>query len=93
MSQNYFTILFLIRKSKSLRMGETQIYMRIKVNGRRSEMKINRTINPDMWNPTKGCAVDRDSKSKEINMFLETMRSKVLRIHRELVQDESMKAG
>ena len=34
MSQNYFTILFLIRKSKSLRMGETQIYMRITVNGR-----------------------------------------------------------
>ena len=53
MEKNYFTILFLIWKTKSLRMGDTQIYLRITVDGRRSEMKINRTINPYMWKEKK----------------------------------------
>ena len=87
MQRNYFTILFLIKKSKLLKNGEAPICMRITVNGQRAEIQIKRSVDISKWNSQKECAIGKERKSMELNHYLDTVRMKVLQIHRELEQD------
>ena len=87
MQRNYFTILFFIKKSKLLKNGEAPICMRITVNGQRAEIQIKRSVDISKWNSQKECAIGKERKSMELNHYLDTVRMKVLQIHRELEQD------
>ena len=87
MQRNYFTVLFFLKKSKLLKNGEAPICMRITVNGKRAEVQIKRSVEVDKWNSGKECAIGKDRKHMELNHYLETVRTKVLQIHRELEQD------
>ena len=87
MQRNYFTVLFFLKKSKLLKNGEAPICMRITVNGKRAEIQIKRSIEVEKWNSGKECAIGKDRKHMELNHYLETVRTKVLQIHRELEQD------
>jgi site-specific recombinase len=87
MERNYFSILFFIKKTKLLKNGEAPICLRITVNGKRAEIQIKRSVEVKKWNNTKECAIGKDSKTLELNHYLETVRTRVLRIHRELEQD------
>lgn len=87
MERNYFSILFFIKKTKLLKNGEAPICLRITVNGKRAEVQIKRSIEVNKWNSNKECSTGKDSKAMELNHYLETVRTKILRIHRELEQD------
>ena len=87
MQRNYFTILFFIKKSKLLKNGEAPICMRITVNGQRAEIQIKRSVEVSKWNSQKECTAGKDRKAIELNHYLDTVRTKVLKIHRELEQD------
>lgn len=87
MQRNYFTVLFFLKKSKLLKNGEAPICMRITVNGKRAEIQIKRSVEIEKWNSGKECAIGKDRKHMELNHYLETVRTKVLQIHRELEQD------
>lgn len=87
MERNYFSILFFIKKTKLLKNGEAPICLRITVNGKRAEVQIKRSIEASKWNNKKECATGKDNKSLELNHYLETVRTQILRIHRELEQD------
>ena len=87
MQRNYFTVLFFLKKSKLLKNGEAPIYMRITINGKRAEVQIKRSIDVTKWNTQKECAIGREKKYQEINHYLDTIRTKILQIHRELEQD------
>lgn len=88
MERNYFSILFFIRKTKLLKNGEAPICLRITVNGRRAEVQIKRSVEVSKWNSSKECAIGKNNKSLELNHYLETIRTKILKIHRELEQDD-----
>lgn len=87
MDRNYFSILFFIKKSKLLKNGEAPICLRITINGQRAEVQIKRSVEVSLWNSNKECAIGKERKHQELNHYLETVRTKVLRIHRELEQD------
>ena len=87
MQRNYFTVLFFLKKSKLLKNGEAPICMRITINGKRAEVQIKRSIDVTKWNTQKECAIGREKKYQEINHYLDTIRTKILQIHRELEQD------
>lgn len=87
MQRNYFTVLFFLKKSKLLKNGEAPICMRITINGKRAEIQIKRGINVAKWNAQKECAIGKERKYQEINHYLDTIRTKILQIHRELEQD------
>lgn len=87
MDRNYFSILFFIKKSKLLKTGEAPICLRITINGQRAEIQIKRSIEISQWNSNKECAIGKERKHQELNHYLETVRTKVLCIHRELEQD------
>ena len=85
--RSYFTVLFFVKKSKPLKNGEVPICMRITVNGKRAEVQIRRSVEAECWNAQKECAIGKDRKHMELNHYLETVRTRVLQIHRELEQD------
>ena len=87
MERNYFSILFFITRTKLLKNGEAPICLRITVNGKRAEVQIKRSVEVNKWNNQKECAIGRDNKTLELNHYLETVRTKILRIHRQLEQD------
>ena len=87
MQRNYFSILFFIKKIKLLKNGEAPICLRNTVNGKRAEVQIKRSIEVSRWNAKKECANGKERKYQELNHYLETVRTKVLQIHRQLEQD------
>lgn len=87
MQRNYFSILFFIKKTKLLKNGEAPICLRITVNGKRAEVQVKRSIETTKWNSKKECANGKERKYQELNHYLETVRTKVLQIHRQLEQD------
>lgn len=88
MQRNYFSILFFIRRTRLLKNGEAPIGLRITVNGQRAEMQIKRSIAEERWNASKGCVTGKDRKALELNQYLESVRTKIYQIHRELLQDD-----
>ena len=85
--RNTLSILFIIKKSKLLKNGEAPICMRITVNKRVAEVMIKRSIPVDLWNQKKECSKGKDRVATELNHYINTVRAKILHIHRELEID------
>ena len=85
--RNTLSVLFIIKKAKLLKNGEAPICMRITVNKRVAEVMIKRSIPVDLWNQKKECSKGKDRVAAELNHYINTVRAKVLQIHRELEID------
>ena len=85
--RNTLSVLFIIKKSKLLKNGEAPICMRITVNKRVAEVMIKRSIPVDLWNQKKECSKGKDRAATELNHYINTVRAKILQIHRELEID------
>ncbi|WP_029328422.1 site-specific integrase [Bacteroides sp. 14(A)] len=85
--RNTLSVLFIIKKSKLLKNGEVPICMRITVNKRVAEVMIKRSIPVDLWNQKKECSKGKDRVATELNHYINTVRAKILQIHRELEID------
>lgn len=85
--RNTLSVLFIIKKSKLLKNGEAPVCMRITVNKRVAEVMIKRSIPVDLWNQKKECSKGKDRVAIELNHYINTVRAKVLQIHRELEID------
>jgi len=89
MKRKTFSILFFIKRTKLLKNGEAPIFLRITVDGLRSETSILRSISPTQWNEKKGCANPVNSKNKELNHYLEHVRYKLYEVQKNL-EDENI---
>lgn len=85
--RNTLSVLFIIKKAKLLKNGEAPICMRITVNKRVAEVMIKRSIPVDLWNQKKECSKGKDRVAIELNHYINTVRAKILQIHRELEID------
>ncbi|MFO7616367.1 MAG: site-specific integrase, partial [Bacteroidales bacterium] len=92
-----FTIQFFIRTSRLLRNGEASISLRITVQNLRAEQAINRSVNPDQWDPIRGQSVAKTADGRALNHYLEHIRNRVydaqvaLENRREQVTAESLR--
>jgi len=82
-----FNLLFFIRKAKLLKNGEAPIFLRITVNRQRAEIGIKRSVHPEQWNQAKECTTTKGRIGAEINHYLETVKARILQIHREMEID------
>ncbi len=82
-----FNVNFLLRKHKMLKNGEAPICMRISVNCHAVDISIKRSVAVDSWNQTRECCTSTGKVGKELNRYIDTMRAKILQIHRELEID------
>ena len=85
--KNTFNVLFIARTHKLLRNGEAPICMRITVSKQIVDIAIKRSVKVEQWNQSRECCVSNGKMGREINSYIDTMRAKVLQVHRELEID------
>lgn len=77
--------MFFIRRTKLRKNLEAPVFMRITVNGERTDISIQRTILPEQWNSDRGCAKPATRFGKELNQCLDQIRLQVYQCHKELL--------
>jgi site-specific recombinase XerD len=84
---NTFSMLFFIKRTKLLNNGESPIYLRITVNGLRTEMALYRSILPEQWDAAKGKAKGVSREIRELNAYLDEYKSRLIQCKRQLEND------
>jgi len=85
MSNTKFNLLFYLKKPKNNHCAGVQVYLRITVAGKRSEVFTGLACSPEVWNRKSG---RQDGKKEEVRIFnshLDHLQSKVYESHRLLV--------
>ena len=85
--QTTFSLLFVIRKHRLLKNGKASIYLRITVNGEVADITTKRGVRPDMWDQRRECSLGKLHRDKELNHYLETLKTRLYQIHREFEID------
>lgn len=79
-----FGIQFVGRKNREKEKHFT-IFARITVNGEVSEISLKQNISSIDWNPVAGMGKGRKAEIKELNQFLDQVRTRLNNIYRELM--------
>jgi site-specific recombinase XerD len=85
--EHRISVLFYARNSKKTSKGLSPIYIRLTINGRRLEQSIGRFIHPSLWSPAAGRMKGNNDHARQVNQYLDTLTSKVLKLEREMVLD------
>ena len=80
-----FSLLFFPKGNDIDKLGKVPLYMRITVNGKRSELRLKRKIDPSKWNPEANKLIGNGEDSKTINKYLSNVHNKIYRIHEKLM--------
>ncbi len=79
-----YSLLFYVKKTKG-NPEFSAIYLRLTVNGKRTELSTGQTILTSSWN-TEASKVSGNSKeAKSINLYLENIRLKILQCNNDLI--------
>ncbi|UMB54235.1 site-specific integrase [Lutibacter sp. A64] len=87
--QNRFSILFYPRGNDTNKNGRAPIYLRITIDGKRSELSIKRKVLLEKWNTKAGKIRGTTSNARELNRYMDGIRNRVYRIHDKLSESES----
>ena len=79
-----FGIQFVVRKNKEKETSLT-IFARITINGIVSEISLKQNISSKDWNPVAEMGKGRRAEIKELNQFLDQVRTRLNNIYRELM--------
>ncbi|TFF33487.1 site-specific integrase [Mucilaginibacter psychrotolerans] len=91
------SLLFSLRKPKNYQSGEMPIYLRITVDGQRTEMAISRKCDPERWDAVTGRAIGSKTESRTLNAYLDDIQFKIHELQRrmsdadELITAETIK--
>ncbi len=75
------------QKIKKTSKGLIPIYIRITIDGSRLEQSIQRYVPAAQWSAAAGQVKGSNEQAHQINLYLDTLTSKVLRLEREMVID------
>ena len=84
--KNTFSILFYLRTSKKKKNGTTPIYVRVTVNGKRSDFSAKRSIDVLKWNKSKARAKGTNEVTRILNIYLDTIQSQIYEHHQQLIR-------
>jgi site-specific recombinase XerD len=77
-------VLFYIKRTKTLKDGSAPIFVRLTVNGQRAEFGLQKSIIEDQWDLANGKAKGQTKGAKDLNSYLDFVRSQMLLKKREL---------
>jgi site-specific recombinase XerD len=83
-----FNVLFISKQSRVDKNCKTPVFLRVTVNGLRSEMSINLKVNEKNWNAVAGKSIGDSREDEEINFRLDTIRMRIMQIYREMEFDK-----
>jgi len=81
---NTFGVHYTLRHNRPVN-GKFPIYVRITVNKSRCELALKSYLDKDDWNTMKGAAKPKNQELKELNSYLEEVRSKLV-VHYQQLQ-------
>ncbi|QED37387.1 site-specific integrase [Antarcticibacterium arcticum] len=84
-----FSVLFFTRKVNR-NSQNLSIYARITINGKCSEMSLQRKTLVNAWDSSKGRLKGTTSRIKELNSYLDQVYSKLLDTHKKLLDKDSL---
>ena len=82
-----FSLLFYLKKTKNYESGPVPVYMRITVDGKRSEIASGRECEPSEWSTGAGRAKGTKERTRSFNAYLDGLQSKVYDAHDLLFKD------
>lgn len=85
-----YHLIFYLRKNRNQKTEESEIYMRITMNSKRSEMSIGRRVVPDKWNSKSQKMMGRSEIANEINSYIDVLKTKLNRIHQNLTNSNAI---
>lgn len=87
MKGNTLNVMFFVLKNKLLKNGEAPVVLRLTINGQRDEIRIQRSIPVELWDNARMRSKGKDRSSRELNMYLGTLKDRIYVIHRNSVYD------
>src|SRR3954471_20018695 len=87
------SILFYLKKQKLNTLGPASIYLRITVEGRRTEISTKRECEPQKWNKGAGRAKGTKEETKVLNAYLDALQTKVLNVQQQLMIENKSLTG
>ncbi|MBC8987013.1 hypothetical protein H9X96_14660 [Pedobacter sp. N36a] len=81
-----FSLLFYMKKPKNYVKGSAPIYLRITVQGKRSEITAGSSCEPSRWNSQTGRSNGNKEEVKSFNAYLDNLQAKVYQAHRQLIE-------
>jgi site-specific recombinase XerD len=91
------SLLFSLRKPKNYQSGEIPIYLRITVDGQRTELAVSRKCDPGRWDAVTCRAIGSKADSRTLNAYLDDVQFKIYELQRrmsdadELITAETIK--
>ncbi|MBS1489108.1 MAG: hypothetical protein OJF59_000655 [Cytophagales bacterium] len=87
-----FNQIFFLKKSKSVSQFLT-VYLRITIDGVRTEISTQRTCDPQQWVSALGRLKGKTEETKSFNNYLEAVQFRIYEIHKELVANGAEVTG
>ncbi len=85
--QNLLSLLFYIKRSKSDENNKANIYLRITLNGKRSELSIRRKVDADKWINKIGRVKGNSQEAKNTNRYIDIITNKIYKIYERLIDE------
>jgi site-specific recombinase XerD len=84
------SLLFFLRKPKNYQSGDMSIYLRITVDGQRTELAVSRKFDPDRWDAGNGRAIGSKVDSRTLNAYLDDMQFKLYELQRRMSEQNEL---
>lgn len=86
-----FGLIFYLKKPRNYSRGEVPIYMRITVNGERTEISSKRVCDdPQKWNAHAGRMIGNKESIRSLNSFLDCLQQKVFTAYQSLLNSDEV---
>lgn len=82
----HLSILFVVKRSKLSSKGVCPIHLRVTFEGKRLEITTGRFIEPEKWCIDSGKVKGKSAEVREINTYLDILRSRIYTIQKDLIQ-------
>jgi site-specific recombinase XerD len=87
MSPSY-KLSFYLRKSRSNKSSESDIYLRISLDNKRVALSINRKVDPRKWSSKSEKALGKSPEATELNNYINILKNKIKNIHQNLIEKD-----
>lgn len=83
--KNNVSTLFYLKKPKNYASGQVPIYLRITVDGVRTEFTSGKSCDPARWNAKANCMIGAREEVRSFNHYLFTLEKQIDQVHTDLV--------
>ncbi|KKK85663.1 hypothetical protein LCGC14_2771030, partial [marine sediment metagenome] len=85
--KNTFSVLFYPKRNDADKTGYAPLYLRITVNGKRSELSVRRKVKLSQWDSSKEIVRGKTAENRELNVHMAHVRTKLFKLYDKLQEE------